>query len=84
MPRKDKTIDPIDDTFDNVANSIVQVATHKPPKINKMARFSSHQVAGPQIPLDLGIEVQRDADLVLSEAAVCLRQNQSSSPPSAG
>lgn len=62
MPKKDQTIDIINDTFDNVAKSIVQPPTLKTRKNMELSGNMKDQPPAlrKQFQLDLGVEVQKD------------------------
>jgi len=70
MPKKiDQIIEPIDGTFDAVARAVAassgsaQVAIKKPNKNKALSENIVSKVAAPnQLPLDLGIEVQKDVN----------------------
>lgn len=62
MADKDKTIEPIDDDFDNVVEIISQPASPKQSKNNGLTKFQGLQPAlGSQYTLDLEAEVQKEA-----------------------
>ncbi len=62
MPKRtDQIIEPINDTLDNVVNSLAQPAPSNPRKISQLPSVSAdHPAPIKQIPLDLGIQVEKD------------------------
>lgn len=61
--KTDKVIEPIDADFDKVVKKMVKTAAHKLFKNNHLAEKSAPQIAASkQMPLDLGIEVQKDVN----------------------
>lgn len=62
-PPKDRVIDPIDATFDAVAEKIVEGAPPKNKKDNRIGDKKPTDGASPkQLILDIGVEIQRDVD----------------------
>ena len=60
MPKKSSDIDPIDASFDDVVDSIVSPATQKHKENKDLMAKSGESPATPvQLPLDLGIEVEK-------------------------
>lgn len=63
--KPEQIIEPIDAPFEAVARAVgkPKVAARKPKQINELGLKNAVQVAAPkQVPLDLGIEVQRDVN----------------------
>lgn len=62
-PPKDKIIEPIPDTMNNVVDAIMKPATAKVSQSKALRGSTALQPATPiQGVLDLGIEVERDVD----------------------
>lgn len=62
-PKKDETIEPIDDDFDNVVEIVSNPAPSKSRKNKSLVAKNAAQPAGhPQGVLDLGIEVQKNVN----------------------
>jgi len=68
MPKKDDIIEPIDDDFENVVESVIspkktlKEITSNSKKISILAQNSSSKEISSQISLDYGIEVEREVD----------------------
>jgi hypothetical protein len=63
MPKDKNIIEPINASFEEVANSMVQPAPHKTNKNNHLSRKMGRQPAPPQqYVLDIGVETQRDVN----------------------